>query len=118
MNMCDVAKKYRKTFGDFRLSAVSATHCLLSAALVLIQVASNEPETCEKKAAAANVDLCLQCLHELSVSWRIAGKTHRNLALLKERKLRVPGKHERRKFLRVAYGRGIRHRPRQQSQLI
>lgn len=86
-NMCNVAKNYRKTFGDFHLSAVSATHCLLSAALVLIQVASNEPENSRKKAAAANVDLCLQCLDELSVSWRIAGKTHRNLALLKERKL-------------------------------
>lgn len=86
-NMCDVARKYRTVFGDFRLSAVSATHCLLSAALVLIQVASNEVEVSRRKAAESNVDLCLQSLEELSVLWGIAGKTHRSLVRLKERKL-------------------------------
>jgi hypothetical protein len=93
-NMCAVARAYRKTFGDFCLSAVSATHCLLSAALVLMQVASTEPESPCGRAAATNVDLCLQSLKELSVSWKIADKTQSNLALLRERKLgRTRGPH-------------------------
>jgi hypothetical protein len=91
-NMCNVAKTYRRTFGGFYLSAVSATHCLLSAALVLMQVASTEYESPCRRAAAANVDLCLQSLKELSVSWKIADKTHRNLALLKERRLGPEGR--------------------------
>lgn len=86
-NMCNVARSYRRIFGSFRQSAVSATHCLLSAALVLIRVTSNGLEDSRRKVAVANIELCLQSLQELSVSWRIAGKTHRSLALLKERKL-------------------------------
>jgi len=93
-NMCAVTRTYRNTFGDFHLSAASATHCLLSAALVLLQIASNESESPCGRAAAANVDLCLRSLKELSVSWKIADKTHRNLALLRERKLgpEAPGR--------------------------
>lgn len=85
--MCSVARNYRRTFGDFRLSAVSATHCLLSATLVLMQVASTENESSCGRAAAANVDRCLQSLKELSVSWKMADKTYRNLAMLKAQRI-------------------------------
>lgn len=90
-NVCIAAKKYRNAFGSFHKSPISATHCLLSAALVLLQVASNDSEASVKRAAAANVEICLQCLSELSVSWKIAGRIHHNLTLLKTRKLDVQG---------------------------
>ncbi|KAJ4984908.1 C6 transcription factor [Stagonosporopsis vannaccii] len=86
-NVCIAAKKYRNTFGNFHKSPISATHCLLSAALVLLQVASNESEASVKRAAIANVDVSLQCLDELSVSWKIAECIHYNLTLLKAQKL-------------------------------
>lgn len=86
-NVCIAAKKYRNTFGSFRKSPISATHCLLSAALVLLQVATNKSEASMKRATVANVDVCLQCLEELSVSWKPAERIHHNLALLKAQKL-------------------------------
>lgn len=89
-HICIAAKKYRNTFGSFYKSPISATYCLLSAALVLIQVASNGTDAGMKRAATANVDCCLQCLEELSMSWTIAGRIHYNLALLKEQKLVQP----------------------------
>ncbi|KAH6637641.1 putative fungal-specific transcription factor [Boeremia exigua] len=89
VNICIAAKKYRNAFGSFHKTPISATHCLLSAALVLIQVASNEQEASMTKAATANLDLCLQCLDEMSGSYKIAERIHRNLVLLKAQKLGV-----------------------------
>ncbi len=88
-NICITVKKYRKAFGSFNKSPMSATYCLLSAALVLIQVASSETDVGRKRAATANIDLCLQCLDELSVLWKIAESIHRNLVLLKVQKLGI-----------------------------
>ena len=88
-NMCIVAKKYRNKFGGFRRCPISATHCLLSAALVFMQVASNEHNLNRRKAATVNADFCIQCLDELSVSWKIAGRIHRNLTMLRARQLRT-----------------------------
>lgn len=89
-NISIIARRYRSAFGSFRRSPISATHCLLSAALVLIQVASNSLEAKSRRATVANIDMCLQCLDELSVSWSPAGRIHRNLTLLQAQKLSDP----------------------------
>ncbi|KAF9701404.1 hypothetical protein EKO04_000603 [Ascochyta lentis] len=86
-NICITAKKYRHVFGSFLRSPISATHCLLSAALVLIQVASAENEVNGRRATVANIDLCLQSLDELSTCWSPAGRIHRNLTSFRVQKL-------------------------------
>lgn len=86
-SICMTAKKYRNAFGSFRRSPISATHCLLSAALVLIQIASNEQYGSCRKPALANFDLCLLSLRELSISWDPAGRMLKNLTLLRTWKL-------------------------------
>ncbi|KAJ5917185.1 hypothetical protein N7466_010739 [Penicillium verhagenii] len=87
--MCCIAQKYRQTFGSFKLSPITATHCTLSTALILIELCcSMKPYT---KASATDDDgkhhlpphaavaLCFQVLRELSTSWNIAKRIGRNL---------------------------------------
>lgn len=87
-SMISISQKYRQTFGSFRLSPVTATHCTLSAALIIIERCcsqenygkSSPPEegarTLSPHAAAG---LCFQVLRELSTSWNIAKRIGRNL---------------------------------------
>ncbi|KAF2138905.1 uncharacterized protein K452DRAFT_361105 [Aplosporella prunicola CBS 121167] len=93
--ICLVAKKYRQAFGSFRKSPVSATHCTLWAALVLIQMGSSGAGSGGVGGDAGlsvrnihNIELCLQILEELAVSWDIARRICRNLQEL-YRKLRA-----------------------------
>jgi hypothetical protein len=82
--VCVVAQKYRQTFGSFKLSPVTPTHCMLSAALIIIEKCSvstsNSEETQAKSPSPhAAVGLCLQALQELSTSWDISKRIGRNL---------------------------------------
>ncbi|CAG8902444.1 unnamed protein product [Penicillium egyptiacum] len=88
--MCIVAQKYRQTFGSFKLSPITATHCMLSAASIIIENCCVDPITkaetsnqgIQGSSPQAAVGLCLQVLRELSTSWNIAKRIGRNLEKL------------------------------------
>jgi hypothetical protein len=88
--MCIVAQKYRQTFGSFKLSPITATHCMLSAALIIIEKCCVNPgmetgissQTPRGPSPQTAVGLCLQVLRELSTSWNIAKRIGRNLEKL------------------------------------
>ncbi|KAJ5427461.1 Transcription factor [Penicillium cf. griseofulvum] len=88
--MCIVAQKYRQTFGSFKLSPITTTHSMLSAALIIIEKCCVDPtaKSCTGTQASrgpspqAAVGLCLQVLRELSTSWNIAKRIGRNLEKL------------------------------------
>lgn len=88
--MCIVAQKYRQTFGSFKLSPITATHCMLSAASIIIEKWCVDPAmkpdtgnpTVRGPSPQAAVGLCLQVLQELSTSWDIAKRIGRNLEKL------------------------------------
>jgi len=86
--MCCIAQRYRQTFGSFKLSPITATHCTLSTALMLIElccaakpVAKHSPtdDGPHRLTPHAAVALCFQVLRELSTSWNIAKRIGRNL---------------------------------------
>ncbi|KAJ6129437.1 hypothetical protein N7512_002217 [Penicillium capsulatum] len=89
--ICITAQQYRITFGSFKLSPITATHCILSAALTIIDKCcttenlkqynpADKPQPGASPHAA--VGLCLQVLRELSTSWNIAKRIGRNLEKL------------------------------------
>jgi len=88
--MCIVAQKYRQTFGSFKLSPITPTHSMLSAALIIIEKCCVDPtmkngtgnQTLRGPSPQAAVGLCLQVLRELSTSWNIAKRIGRNLEKL------------------------------------
>lgn len=83
-----VARKYRQMYGSFRRSPISATHCTLSAALVLLRMAKrNGGETSPKDTRM--IDDCFQVLDELSVSWNIAKRIRESLVRLYQQLLAV-----------------------------
>jgi hypothetical protein len=67
--ICAIARQYRQVFGSFRRSPITATHCMLSAALVLLRPASQEIMTAKTR---NSIQECLITLEELSLSWRTA----------------------------------------------
>ncbi|KAJ5698801.1 hypothetical protein N7462_000806 [Penicillium macrosclerotiorum] len=86
--MIIVAQKYRQTFGSFKLSPITATHCVLSAALIIIERCCSlenysksipEEESTRTLSPHAAAGLCFQVLRELSTSWNIAKRIGRNL---------------------------------------
>lgn len=93
--VCIVAQKYRQKFGSFKLSPITPTHCILSAALVIIEKYCVDPnkrgttgaQTPRGPSAQTAVGLCLQVLRELSTSWNIAKRIGRNLEKLYCRRL-------------------------------
>ncbi|KAJ5966655.1 hypothetical protein N7501_002903 [Penicillium viridicatum] len=88
--MCIVAQKYRQTFGSFELSPITATHCMLSAASIIIEKccvdyamrSGTGNQASRGPSPQAAVGLCLQVLRELSTSWDIAKRIGRNLEKL------------------------------------
>ncbi|PYH94004.1 Zn(II)2Cys6 transcription factor [Aspergillus ellipticus CBS 707.79] len=60
--ICLVEQKYRRTFGTFHRSPISAMHCTLSAAWVILE----EPDCPSKR---TQLHMCLTVLDELSKSW-------------------------------------------------
>ncbi|KAJ5900091.1 hypothetical protein N7495_004835 [Penicillium taxi] len=89
--MCYLSQQYRQTFGSFRLSPITATHCILSTAFVIIErLCSAQVESCVNPpidgsytSPASNphdaVALFFQIFRELSTSWNIAKRIGRNL---------------------------------------
>ncbi|KJK60987.1 fungal transcription factor regulatory middle homology region [Aspergillus parasiticus SU-1] len=77
-SICLVAQKYRHTFGGYHLSPITATHCTLSAALVLL----DETENLNAPSHKNKLTLCLTVLDELSKSWYPAGHIGHNLRKL------------------------------------
>lgn len=89
--ICIIAQQYRQTFGSFKLSPITATHCILSAGLTIIDKCctvenleqynpADKPQPGASPHAA--VGLCLQVLRELSTSWNTAKRIGRNLEKL------------------------------------
>lgn len=91
--MCIVAQKYRQRFGSFKLSPITPTHCILSAALVIIGNCRNDPhngigsQLPRGPSPQTALGLCLEVLRELSTSWNIAKRIGRNLEKLYCRRL-------------------------------
>ncbi|KAH7007807.1 putative Zn(II)2Cys6 transcription factor [Macrophomina phaseolina] len=76
-----VARKYRQVYGSFRRSPISATHCTLSAALVLFRMAKlNGGEIVIRDKRM--IEDCLQVLEELSTAWNIAKRIRESLVKL------------------------------------
>lgn len=76
--ICLVAQRYRQVFGGFHLSPISATHCTLSAALVLL----DETENLSLSSHNNKISLCLTVLNELAKSWYPARFIGHNLRKL------------------------------------
>ncbi|KAK2054506.1 nitrogen assimilation transcription factor nirA [Colletotrichum caudatum] len=72
--ICHAGKRYRQVFGSFRKSPISATHCILTATLVLIQYARPDPEFANtgRPCCTLYIEACLDILSELSTSWKPA----------------------------------------------
>ncbi|KAK4235436.1 C6 transcription factor [Achaetomium macrosporum] len=66
--ICLPADRYRELFGSFRRSPLTATHCTLTAALVLM-FAQTGTEVGSPGGNRAQLDGCMQTLRKLSVSW-------------------------------------------------
>lgn len=69
------ARAYRQAFGSFRKSPVTATHCTLSAAVVLVQSQRND-------LPINLLEASLEVLGELSTSWDIARRLRSHLLRL------------------------------------
>ncbi|KAJ5765969.1 uncharacterized protein N7511_003585 [Penicillium nucicola] len=85
--VCVVAQKYRHTFGSFKLSPVTSTHCMHMAALLIIEKCSafgSNTGDAQTKSPSPHVavGLFLQSLQELSTSWDISKRIGRNLEKL------------------------------------
>ncbi|KAJ0336397.1 hypothetical protein COL922a_007998 [Colletotrichum nupharicola] len=82
--ICLASKKYRQVFGGFRRSPISATHCILTASLVLIQYASPDPDMSNsgRPCCTPHIEMCLEVLGELSASWNPAGRMRSDLIKL------------------------------------
>lgn len=87
-SVCIIAQKYRQVFGSFKLSPMTATHCTLSTALIIIELCcagKPSPKHYPPDDGSYNlsphsaVALCFQVLRELSTSWDIAKRIGRNL---------------------------------------
>ncbi|KAJ5625387.1 hypothetical protein N7510_001696 [Penicillium lagena] len=93
--------KYRQVFGSFRLSPITPTHSILSAALTIIDSGcsaspslpgtgtGDSSSSCSSPGPSRTtaLALCLQVLRELSTSWNIAKRIGRNLEKLYCQKL-------------------------------
>ena len=85
--MLVIAQKYRKRFGSFKLSPITATYCTLSTALIVIERCCADDYTRTKSGDDQQrsffphtaVGLLFQVLRELSTSWNIAKRIGRNL---------------------------------------
>lgn len=94
--ICSTARRYRRVFGSFRRSPITATHCTLSAALVFLRSSAKTRTLADSTGAAPSsfssddVKLCLDVLDELSVSWDTARRIRLNLLKLIN-KSRTPG---------------------------
>lgn len=69
-SISSLGDQYRKVFGSFRRSPITATHANLSAALALFNpLGANPPGARCHPSDDARIKSCLQTLEELSVAW-------------------------------------------------
>ncbi|KAI5921203.1 fungal-specific transcription factor domain-containing protein [Camillea tinctor] len=80
-----VAREYRKAFGSFRQSPITATHCTLSAVLVLLTAENCRWDGTNQATTNQSINICLQVLEELSLSWAPAGYIKKNVVMLRQR---------------------------------
>lgn len=85
--ICSTARKYRRVFGSFRRSPITATHCTLSAALVFLRNAKarsavNKDDGPSSGFSTEDLKICLDVLDELSTSWDTARRIRLNLLKL------------------------------------
>ncbi|KAJ5578461.1 fungal-specific transcription factor domain-containing protein [Penicillium hispanicum] len=73
-----LSQQYRATFGSFRKSPVTATHCTLSAALVTIQ-ADGPRNQKSGRSTLRHIESCLKTLEQLSYSWAPAERYWRSV---------------------------------------
>ncbi|KAJ0158880.1 Nitrogen assimilation transcription factor nit-4, partial [Colletotrichum tanaceti] len=110
--ICLAGKKYRQVFGSFRRSPISATHCILTATLVLIQYASPDPDFANtgRPCCTLYIEACLGILEELSTSWKPACRMRVDLIryLYQKYPERIPNSllHEERRNAAAAPGKG------------
>lgn len=86
--ICAIAKQYREVFGSFRQSPITATHCILSAALVLLRPNNQSIKTAKFR---SSIQICLTALEELSLSWKPAKMTHASLLKLCQKRFYPDG---------------------------
>jgi hypothetical protein len=77
--ICSLSEQFRKTWGSFRQSPITATHCTLFAALALFRTLSQDTEEAIVYTGLKNFGTCLQTLLELSVAWTPPRKYYHNL---------------------------------------
>jgi hypothetical protein len=66
--IASLGDKYRQAYSSFRQGALTATHCNLSAALILMRVDDSK----ERGGRTKSLTSCIRTLEELSVSWNPA----------------------------------------------
>ncbi|CAK7222722.1 hypothetical protein SBRCBS47491_004956 [Sporothrix bragantina] len=81
-DICSIARKYRTAYGNFRQSPITATHCTLSAALILFNAKNLRWAGTHGVTIERDMKLCLQVLEELSVMWSPARHIWKNVAVL------------------------------------
>ncbi|KAI1452360.1 fungal-specific transcription factor domain-containing protein [Annulohypoxylon moriforme] len=82
IDICSVATKYRRRFTSFRQSPITATHCTLSAVLILISAGTHEWQGVSAASNSKNIELGLTVLDELSASWHPAKRIRQGLERL------------------------------------
>ncbi|GFF69631.1 hypothetical protein IFM60648_02969 [Aspergillus lentulus] len=87
--ICTIAQKYRQRFGSFHLSPITATHCTLSAATVLLEDIDGDIAPSQK----TRLEICVGVLEELAGSWQPARHIGNNLRrlLIARYNLTLPG---------------------------
>lgn len=84
--ICLIGKKYQQVFGSFRRSPVTATHCSLSAAVVLIHAELTQTQPNSGTSNSSDLQTLLTILGELSISWDIARRIRQSLLETLEKK--------------------------------
>ena len=75
---CAIARKYQRSVGTFRLSAATATHCVLTAATVFLRLYP-DLSMHAKPQVMNNLQVVLDVLDELSTAWHMAHRLRRSL---------------------------------------
>ncbi|KAI0897212.1 fungal-specific transcription factor domain-containing protein [Annulohypoxylon nitens] len=82
IDICGVATRYRRRFSSFRQSPITATHCTLSAVLILISAGTHDWQGVNATSNIKNIELGLTVLDELSASWHPAKRIRQGLERL------------------------------------
>lgn len=88
-NICLLGEQYRETFGSFRRTPITVTHCTLSAALMLLY---GPAQATGQHSNTELIQSCLVTLRELSDSWMPARNYWRSvLCIFRDRQRSTSG---------------------------